>query len=156
MDPDFNILEVLTQIQLTQSTSAVCVVIQKSLKIVLLVCIQLSYASLKNQAPHLTLQLHTAPLVVHFHMLHKWWMKSCGSRKGSVWEMGNYEFNWSGVMLLYLFGKCWLRYIIIFPFAILCDLVCMLYLYTPCKHKPVCESQVLALWSALHTSGCVR
>ena len=25
-------------------------------------------------------------------------MKSCGSRKGSGREMGNYEFNWSGLI----------------------------------------------------------
>ena len=27
-------------------------------------------------------------------------MKSCGSRKGSGREMGNYEFNWSGLIIV--------------------------------------------------------
>ena len=32
-------------------------------------------------------------------------MKSCGSRKGSGREMGNYEFNWSGLMHFYVFAR---------------------------------------------------
>ena len=58
MVPEFNLLEVFTQIQLTQVLSQlhVCVIIPKTLKIVSLVSIQLSYTYvLKNQAPHLTL-----------------------------------------------------------------------------------------------------
>ena len=60
---DFNILEVLTQIQLSQNTSTgvgVAIIIQKSLKT--LACKYAAYV-FKNQAPHLTLFAQYIPLV---------------------------------------------------------------------------------------------